>query len=95
MNARESADRHAGYVAAGNPRAAGADFTPEALQAFLAQGKSPPGGANTYEILSERQEGENAIFDIRYSDAQEPLTIRSMWAKVGEEWKIIKAEPVD
>jgi hypothetical protein len=94
VNARETADRHAGYVAAGNPRAAGADFTPEALQAFIAQGKNPPRGTNKYEILSERQEGENAIFDIKYSSDQDTLTVRSTWAKIGDDWKIIKTEPV-
>lgn len=94
MNARETADRHGGYVVGGNMQAVMADFTPEAMQEFGKLGVRPPRATNTYEVVNEHQEGDNHIYDIKYSNDQENLTIRSTWAKVGDEWKIVKAEPV-
>lgn len=89
MNARETADRHAGYVTAGNPQAAGADFTPEALQEFMQLGVRPPRGANKYEIANESDEGDRYSCDITYSNDQESQTLRSTWSKVGDDWKIV------
>jgi hypothetical protein len=80
MNARETAERHAGYATSGNMQAAGADFTPEAMQAFMGLGLRPPRGANKYEIVNERQDGGNYIFDIKYSNDSESATIRSHWS---------------
>jgi hypothetical protein len=94
MNARETAERHGAYVAAGNMQGAMADFTPEALQAFAAAGIRPPRGTNAAEVVSERQEGENYVFDIAYSNGQDSTTIRSTWEKQGDAWKLIKAEGV-
>jgi hypothetical protein len=94
MNARETAERHGGYVLAGNMAAVGGDFTPEAMQAFMQLGIRPPRGTNKYEIVGESQDGDQTVYDIKYSNDAESLTIRSTWGKVGEEWKIVKAEKV-
>ncbi len=95
MDARETAKRHGEYVCAGNMQAVGADFVPGALDEFVKHGKRTPRGANKHEIVSESQEGDHHIFDIKYSnDAQESLTIRSKWGKQGDDWKIVSAEPV-
>lgn len=91
MNARDTAQRHGQDVVSGNMQRAMADFTPEALQAFGALGIRPPRGANKAEIVNERQDGDQHIFDITYSNDQESTTIRSTWAKQGEDWKLVKA----
>ncbi len=93
MEVREIVDRHGGFVTGGNMQGAMADFTPEALQAFGALGVRPPRGANAYEVVSERDEGDQRVYDVKYSNAsQESTTIRSWWAQTGDEWKIVKAE---
>lgn len=94
MDARETADRHGGYVVAGNMQAVGADFTPEALQEFMGYRKGPPRGTNAFEVVGERQDGDQHIYEIKYSNGEESLTVRSYWDKVGDDWKIVKAEPV-
>lgn len=94
MNARETANRHGDFVVAGNMRSAMADFTPEALQKFQARGVFPPRGANTYEVVNERQEGDRHIYEITYRKDQESVTLRSTWGQVGDEWKIVDIEPV-
>ena len=92
MNVRETAEQHGSNVAEGNMQAAMADFTPEALEAFRASGLRPPRGR--YELLSERREDDRYVFEIRYGDNREALTVRSTWARVGDAWKIVAAEPV-
>jgi len=94
MTVREIAERHGQDVAAGNMRGALADFTPEALQAFSALGIMPPRGTNSAEVLSERQDGANYIYDVSYSNGADATTIRSTWAQQGDTWKIVKAEGV-
>ena len=44
--------------------------------------------------MGERQEGDQHVFDVKYSSDQESATIRSRWGKVGDEWKIVAAESV-
>ena len=92
MNARETLDRHGGYALARNWDALGADFTPDALQEAAAQGIRPPRGASKYEVVGESQEGDDYVFDVKYSSDTESSTIRSRWRKLGEDWKIVKAE---
>ena len=92
MDARETVERHGGYVVAGNMAAVGGDFTPEAMQAFTQLGIRPPRGTNKYEIVGESKDGDKPVYDIKYSNDQESLTVRSTWDKVGDEWKIVKAD---
>ena len=95
MNARETAERHGRYAIERNWGALGGDFAPGALEEFQKHGKMPPRGTNKAEILSESQEGDDYVYDIRYTnDAGESLTVRSRWGKLGEEWKIKDAAPV-
>lgn len=96
MDARETAHRHGGYVVAGNMAGVMADFQPAALQAFGALGKMPPRPTTKYEVLEESEDGDQQIYAIRYSnDNDDSLTIRSYWEQVGDDWKIVKAEPVE
>ncbi len=92
MDARETAERHGAYVVAGNMGGVMADFEPAALQAFGALGIRPPRGVNKAEIVGERQEGSQCIFEIKYSNDAESQTIRSYWEQQGGTWKIVKAE---
>jgi hypothetical protein len=94
MNARETADRHGRYVTEGNMRGVVADFTPEAMAAFQTFGKMPPKGTNSYEVVAESQDGDAHVYEIRYSNGSEALTIRSRWQQVGDDWMIVQAEPV-
>lgn len=93
MDARQTADRHGGYVVAGNMAGVGADFKPEALQEFMKLGVKMPRPVTAYEVVNEQQVGDNHIYEITYSNADESKTIRSTWAQVGDEWKIVSAEP--
>jgi hypothetical protein len=95
MNARETAERHGGFVVAGDMRSVGADFaSQEAMQDFMSHGKMPPRPTTKAEVVSERQDGDTYVYEITYSNGQDSLTVRSQWAKMGDEWKIVKAEPV-
>jgi hypothetical protein len=95
MDARETAERHGGFVVAGNMQSVMADFaSPEALQAFAAQGKTPPRPTTAYEIVNQSGSDTNPVFDIKYSNDHESLTVRSTWGKQGDEWKIVSADAV-
>ena len=98
MDARATAERHGRDVVTGNMRGAAGDFTKEALREFttviVPAGDGPPEGTNRAEILSQRREGDHEIFEIAYTSPQETRTLRSTWAQVGDDWKIIKVEPV-
>lgn len=94
MDARETAERHGAFVVAGNMQGVMADFQPEALQEFMKFGVMPPRPTIRYELVGERQEGDQHIYEIKYSNDQQATTIRSYWSKMGDDWKIVKAEPV-
>ncbi len=94
MNARETAERHGGFVVAGDMRSVGADFAGDAMQEFMKHGKMPPRPTTKADIVGERQDGDQFVYEIKYSNDQDSLTIRSQWAKMGDDWKIVKAEPV-
>ena len=92
MDARQTAERHGQDVVAGNRQGAMGDFTPEGMQTMMQAGIRPPQPATSAEIINEQQDGERHIFDIKYSSNDASATIRSTWEKIGEEWKIVKAE---
>jgi hypothetical protein len=94
MDARETAERHGGFVLAGDFRSVGADFAPGAMDEFMKHGKAPPRPTTKFELVGESQDGDTYIYEIKYSnDAGESQTVRSTWGKVGDEWKIVSAEP--
>ncbi len=92
--ARETAQRHADDVVAGNMPAVVGDFTPEAMTEFQKHAAMPPRPTKTAEILSNRKEGQQEVFEIKYSNDVESLTIRSWWEEQGGVWKITRGEPV-
>ena len=95
MNARETAERHGRYAIERNWGALGGDFAPGALEEFQKHGKMPPRGTSKAEILSESQDGDDYVCEICYTnDSGEALTVRSRWAKQGEDWKIKEATPL-
>src|SRR5262245_33149087 len=95
MNARQTAERHGGFVVAGDMRLVGADFvSQEAMQEFVSHGKLPPRPTTKAEVVGERPDGDNIVYDIKYSNDQDSLTVGSHWTKVGDDWKIVKAEAV-
>jgi hypothetical protein len=60
----------------------------------MSHGKLPPRPTTKAEIISERQDGDQYVYEIKYSNDQESLTVRSRWVKMGDDWKIVHAEPV-
>jgi hypothetical protein len=95
MNARETAQRHGQFVVEGNMRGVGADFATGAMDEFMKHGVMPPRPTTKAEIVNESQDGDAYVYDIKYSnDSGESVTIRSKWGMQGEDWKIVKAEPV-
>jgi len=93
-SARETAERHANDVIAGNMGQVVADFTPEAMSEFQKHAAMPPRPTKTAEILNSNQEGDKQVFEIKYANDAESLTIRSWWQDENGTWKIVKAEPV-
>jgi hypothetical protein len=64
------------------------------MDEFQKHGVGPPRGTTTAEVMSELQDGDTYIYEIKYSnDAGETLTVRSKWGKIGDDWKIMSAEP--
>lgn len=94
MDAKETAHRHGQDVASGNQAGAMGDFTPEALQELMKLGVRPPQGTNAYAMVNERQEGDHHIYDLKYTNGTDNLTLRSKWGKVGDAWKIVGLEKV-
>jgi len=92
--ARETAERHANDVIAGNMPGVIADFTPEAMTAFQAHNAMPPRPTTKSDIVSSSQEGDKQVFEIKYTNDSESLVIRSWWQDEQGTWKIVKAEPV-
>ncbi len=92
--ARETAQRHADDVVAGNMAAVVGDFTPEAFTEFQKHAAMPPRPTKTAEITSNRKDGQQEVFEIKYSSDAESLTIRSWWAEQDGAWKLVKGEPV-
>jgi hypothetical protein len=90
----ETAQRHADDVVAGNMAGVVGDFTPDAMAEFQKHGAMPPRPTRTAEILTNRKDGEQELFEIKYSNETESLTIRSWWEQCDGGWKIVKAEPV-
>jgi hypothetical protein len=92
--ARETAQRHAQDVVAGNMAGVVADFEPSALTEFQTHRTMPPSPTTKAEIVSEGTEGDRQRFEVKYSNDSASVTIRSWWAEQGGSWKIVKAEPV-
>ncbi len=93
-SARETAQRHANDVVAGNMAGVVGDFTPEALSEFQQHGVMPPRPTTKAEIVSEARDGNRERFEIAYSNDSQTVTIRSWWEEQGGVWKLVKAEPV-
>jgi hypothetical protein len=93
--ARETAQRHADDVVAGNMAGAIADWTPDGIAEYNQKhGEAPPRPTRTAEILVNRKDGAQELFEIKYSNETESLTIRSRWEQRDGVWKVVKAEPV-
>jgi hypothetical protein len=92
--AGETAQRHADDVVAGNMAGVVADFTPEAMAEFQKFGAMPPRPTTKAEMLNTRKDGDQEIFEIKYSNDSESLTIRSWWEDLNGTWKLVQAEPV-
>ena len=95
MDIQETVNRHGQWVVDGNMGGVMGDFEPAALQAFGAQGVMPPRPTTKYEVMAERTEGDQCIYEVRYSNDQgQHATIRSHWKQMGDAWKIVQAEGV-
>jgi hypothetical protein len=93
--ARETAQRHADDVVAGNMAGAIADWTPDGIAEYNRKhGEAPPRPTRTAEIQVNRKDGAQELFEIKYSNETESLTIRSSWEQRDGVWKVVKAEPV-
>ncbi|RJQ24724.1 MAG: hypothetical protein C4589_12545 [Peptococcaceae bacterium] len=48
-----------------------------------------------YEVLSEKQEGDNYIFEVKYIGKENKnLCVRSKWALFGDDWKVVGGEVI-
>lgn len=92
ISAEETARRHGQAVVDGNMAQVMADLTPEAM-AKLGGIAGSLQGVTAYEIAKHEQDGEDHVFDITYSAAAGPLTVRSRWREMGEDWKVVDAAP--
>jgi hypothetical protein len=93
MTARETLERHCQLVLEGKMEEVAKDLTPEVaagLQPLVeVLGKVKP---TTYKILEEKKEGEQYIFTEEYIGKDSSLKVRSTWAWIEGNWKVVKAE---
>lgn len=68
------------------------DLEPKAMAKLQEQAG---GGAaiqiNGYEILGCKPDGDDWLYDVRYSGPQS-FTVRARWSQVGPEWKVVDAD---
>jgi hypothetical protein len=48
---------------------------------------------NDFEVLTSEPDGEDWLYDVRYTGPQS-FTVRARWSQVGGEWKIVDADIV-
>ncbi len=94
LSARETAERHAQDVVAGNLRAVLGDFFGNSLMRLVATGATPPTPTTTWEILSEDTDGDTVTIHVRYSNDTESLDLQTRWEQVAGEWKIVEAAKI-
>lgn len=91
-SARETAERHANDVVAGNMAGVMGDLTPEALAEMQSKRIGPPRPTTKAEVTPIQTEGNQEVIDIKYSNDNESRTIRSWWEEENGTWKIVKAD---
>ncbi|GLZ13191.1 hypothetical protein Acsp04_34260 [Actinomadura sp. NBRC 104425] len=86
-------ERHVGYVASGDVRAALADMVQENMPAVFEGVRVPARGAvEGYEIRSVRAEGDRRIGETVYRTPDGPIGLRSIWELRDGEWKAAELE---
>jgi hypothetical protein len=94
LTARQSAERHAANVQGGDIERLMADFTGSVFMNLMAGGTMPPMPTTRWEILRETAEGDAVVFEVRYANDTDALTLRTRWRRIGPEWKIVEAAEV-
>lgn len=90
LSAEETARRHGQAVVDGNMAVLMGDLTPEAMASLGALAGSLQ-GVTAYEIAKHEADGADHIFNITYTAPTGPLTVRSRWREMGDDWKIVEA----
>jgi hypothetical protein len=94
LTARESAERHARNIEAGNISAVMEDFVGSTFMNLMAGGKLPPMPTTSWEICSESFDGDAVRFHVRYANDDAALELLTRWQCIGPDWKIVEATPV-
>ena len=66
-------------------------MTPEAMAALRASFAGMPPPVTAYEIASQKQEGDEHVVAVRYSNGSS-FVVRSRWRLVDGQWKAVHAE---
>jgi len=67
-------------------------FTPEALETLRASFPGLPPRVSGYEIVEQRQEGRDQVFEIRYAARESSFVVRSRWRRLSDGWRVVHAE---
>lgn len=94
LTARESAERHARNVEAGNIAAVQEDFVGSTFMNLMFGGAIPPMPTTKWEILAEDADGDTVSFHVRYANDTAALELITRWQQIGHDWKIVEARAV-
>ena len=95
LTPRETVERHAGHVLAGDVERLMEDFVGSTFMNLMAGGAIPPMPTTSWEILSETPDDDAVEFHVRYANDTAALELRTRWQKIGPDWKIVQATKVD
>ncbi len=97
VSVEDAVKRNADALIAGNIAQLFTDITPEAMTKLTqmagtmmgaAQAGSPMPKLTSYEIVSREQDGDDHIYDVRFSgDVQ--FGVKNRWREVNEQWKLV------
>ncbi|MEZ5227766.1 MAG: hypothetical protein R2710_14165 [Acidimicrobiales bacterium] len=79
----------------GNIQSMQGDYVGSTFHNLMGVGGLPPRHTTEAEIVEEDTEDESTVFRMRYSSAHEAVGLETRWERIGPDWKITAARPVE
>jgi hypothetical protein len=95
MAMEQNAEQHANAVVRGDMHAVASDLAPELRPSLPEVGKLLPQPTTSADVTRVEARGDHAIVEIRYSNADTVVTLRSRWEDIDGQALIVEAKPVD
>jgi len=67
-------------------------LTAEGLETLRSSFPGFPPRVSGYEIVEQRPEGRDQVFDVRYQARDSSFVVRSRWRRQAEGWRVVHAE---